>query len=91
MTENSIEFITNDTTATVTFSQGRYISRIKKLAEKHGKCEIVEQPETNGGYLLAHIPVDWVKITPTRKISDTERARLAEMARNNLHKGTTGR
>lgn len=34
-TENAIEFIKHSKRATVTFSQPRYINRIKELAEKH--------------------------------------------------------
>ena len=40
--ENVIEFVQNAETATVTFCQGRYISRIKELAEKKpDECKIV--------------------------------------------------
>ena len=40
--ENAIEFMTNGTKATLTFSQGRYKSVIRKLAEKHPEdCQII--------------------------------------------------
>ena len=40
--ENAIEFMTNGTKATLTFSQGRYKSVIRKLAEKHpDDCQII--------------------------------------------------
>ena len=39
--ENVIEFMKDAKTATVTFSQGRYITKIKNLAEKYpDKVEI---------------------------------------------------
>lgn len=42
--ENAIEFVKDGSRATVTFSQGRYKSRIKKLAKSHPeKCEIVTE------------------------------------------------
>lgn len=61
--ENMIEFLENEERATVTFSQGRYKSRIRKLAkEKPEACQIVaENPD---GSLCAHIPTDWIKISP---------------------------
>ena len=40
--ENAIEFMTNGTKATLTFSQGRYKSVIRKLSEKHpDDCQII--------------------------------------------------
>lgn len=55
--ENAIEFITDSKRATVTFTQGRYKSRIKKLAESHPEeCQIVA--ENQDGSLCAHIPVE---------------------------------
>lgn len=44
--ENAIEFMTNGTKATLTFSQGRYKSVIRKLAEKHPEeCQIIADNE----------------------------------------------
>ncbi len=44
--ENAIEFMTNGTKATLTFSQGRYKSVIRKLAEKHpDDCQIIADNE----------------------------------------------
>ena len=53
--ENVIEFLKDAKTATVTFSQGRYISKIKKLAEKHP--DEVEIIAVNKNSIMAHIPV----------------------------------
>lgn len=69
--ENGIEFIRDAKTATVQFSQGRFRTRIRKLAEKHPECEILaENPD---GVLLAHIPVEWVKISPPAARSELQR------------------
>ena len=44
--ENAIEFMTNGTKATLTFSQGRYKSVIRKLSEKHpDDCQIIADNE----------------------------------------------
>ena len=70
--ENGIEFIKDAKTATVQFCQGRYKSRIKKLAEKYPEdCAILA--ENKDGTLLAHIPVEWVKISPPAARSELQR------------------
>ena len=76
-TENVIEFLVSEARATVTFSQGRYKSRIRKLAtERPEECEIVA--ENQDGSICAHIPVSWVKINPDRDISNEQKQRLRE-------------
>ena len=75
--ENVIEFIKDDERATATFSQGRYKSRIMKLAkERPTECQIVA--ENKDGSLCAHIPVSWIKITPTRELSEEQREKSRE-------------
>lgn len=89
--ENAIEFIKDNDRATVSFSQGRYITRIKKLAvERPDECDIVA--ENKDGSICAHVPVSWVKIIPTQQLTDEQRAQRAEaMRRNIFDKGNTGR
>lgn len=87
--ENVIEFLENQERATVTFSQGRYKGRIRKLAaERPGECQVVA--ENKDGSLCAHIPVNWVKITPpaVRTESQREMAR-ARMRRYHAKHGST--
>ena len=49
--ENAIEFMTNGTKATLTFSQGRYKSVIRKLSEKHpDDCQIIADNEDGSIY-----------------------------------------
>lgn len=70
--ENVIEFINDQERATVTFSQRRYKSKIKKLAEKYPEeCRIIA--ENKDGSICAHIPTKWVKVSPPRKISDEQK------------------
>lgn len=84
MTENVIEWTRNSPMATVTFCQGKYITKIRKLAERFpDECEIVAENED--GSILAHIPTKWIKINnPRREISDEEREELAERMRNQV-------
>lgn len=69
--ENVVEFLKGADTATATLSQGRYISKIKKLAEKYpDECEVFENKD---GSILAHFPVKWIKISPPRQMSDEQK------------------
>ena len=81
--ENVLEFLLNQERATVTFSQARYKSRIRKLAEQHpDECQIVA--ENKDGSLLAHIPTRWIRITPpaVQNISEEERKSRGERLKN---------
>ena len=70
--ENVIEFLKDGKVATVTFSQGRYKTRIKKLAQKFPEeCQIVA--ENQDGTMRAHIPVAWVRINPTMVLTDEQK------------------
>lgn len=78
--ENVIEWILNSKTATVTFTQGKYISKVKKLAEKYpDRVQIRSQKD---GTLVAHIPTSAVKISIVeRKLSDEQKTTMAERMR----------
>lgn len=80
--ENCIEFLRNSPVATVAISQGKYVTKIKRLAEKYpDECVILE--ENYDGSIVAHIPTKWVKISPPKQVSDEFReqasARFKEM------------
>lgn len=61
--ENVIEWIKDEKRATLTLSQRRTISRVKQLAEQYpDQCQIVA--ENKDGSICAHVPVNWVKISP---------------------------
>ena len=85
--ENVIEFLRGATTATVSFSQGRFISKIKKLAEKYpDEVEIVA--ENKDGSIVAHIPTHYIKISNLKKdLSEEEREAL--VSRFNMHSETS--
>lgn len=77
MNENVLEFTRNAETATVTFCQGRYITRIRELAKtKPDECRIIaENPD---GSIMAHIPTEWIRISPKKELSEETKADLAE-------------
>lgn len=74
--ENAIEFLRNAEMATVNFSQGRYITKVKRLAEKFPEeCKIVA--ENKDGSIVAHIPVKWVHISRHEERELTEEQKIA--------------
>ncbi len=80
-----IEFVKDSERAAVTFCQGPYKSRIKKLAaERPEECQIVT--ENTDGSLCAHIPVAWIKINPTQQLTEEQREQRAESMRRNFQK-----
>ena len=84
--ENCIEWINNSDIATVTFSQGRYISKIEKLANKFpDEVEIVHRNYNSRGNvssIVAHIPVSYIKINNTkRELTDEQREEMSRRAK----------
>ena len=81
--ENCIEFLKDQKRTTVTFSQGRYITRIKKLAEKYPEeCEIVaiNKIPNEGEVICAHVPTKWIRITPpaVRELTEEQKEELTK-------------
>lgn len=77
--ENVIEWLRNSETATVTFTQGRYITKIRKLAEKYpDKVQITA--ENKDGSIVAHIPVKAIKINiiEGRELTEDEKKAIVE-------------
>lgn len=75
--ENVIEFLKDDTRATLSLSQKRYISQVRKLSEQYpDECEIVAN--NKDGSICAHVPVSWVQIRRPREYSEEQRAKMAE-------------
>lgn len=62
----------------------RWINQLRKLAAEHpDDCIILEQPETNGGFICGKFPQKWVKVRPPRQIvmDEEKRANLVENLR----------
>lgn len=74
--ENAIEFLKGAKEATVTFTQGRYITKIRKLAEQYP--DDVKIYSDKDGTLVAHIPVSYIKISPKKKVSDEQRMKARD-------------
>ena len=76
--ENVIGWYKDSEIATVTFSQGRYISRIRKLAEKYP--DDVKVLENADGTILAYIPVKAIHISIVHRteMSDEQKQAVSE-------------
>lgn len=77
--ENVIEFLKNGKTATCTFCQGKYINKIKKLAENHPE-DVRICKENSDGSIVAHIPTSYIRlVAPSKKqLSEEELQILRE-------------
>ena len=76
--ENVVEWIRGSRTATVFFSQKRYISKIRALAKKFpDDVQIVH--ENVDGSIVAHIPINAVHFNIRRRdVSDEEREKMKQ-------------
>lgn len=79
MKENAIEWLTGDQVATVTLSQQKYINRMHRIAEiDPDSVAIIEEPETNGGYLVAKVSLRRLVLSLRRPESDETRKLSSE-------------
>lgn len=90
LSENNIEWYTGESTVTLSFSQKRWINKIKKYAKSNSDVEVLA--ENADGSICAHVPLSWVKISPPRRARDfseeeriaaAERLRIARESRYN--------
>lgn len=74
MNENVIEWLTGQDTIAVTFSQLKWVNRIKRLAENPTN-NITILRENPDGSIFAHLPISCLKISPkiNKHISESEK------------------
>lgn len=83
--ENGIEWVKDSEWATLSLSQRRMISRVKKLAEQHPEqCQILAENED--GSIYAHIPVSWIRINPGMELTEEQKEKKAKTMRENIAK-----
>ena len=90
--ENVIDFITGERTATVTFTNRKHINRIKNIYEER-KDDFKYFRENPDGSICAKIPLKWIKISPgskegrimTEEQKEAARIRL-QNARNKINR-----
>lgn len=82
--ENVIEWLNGQDTIAVTLSQGRYISKVKKLAKRHPD-QVKILAENEDGSIFAHLPIRALKLnlSAKRELSEEERRKIGAR----LHSG----
>ena len=78
--ENAIEFLENQKFMFVTFSQKKYINKVKTLAEKYPDKVKIYEERTDSIY--AKMPTSWLKIQPSRVLSEKQK----EASKENIKK-----
>lgn len=80
--ETCVEYLDVDDYATFCSAERKWINKILKLKESYpNEVDIREYPETNNGYILAHIPKSWMKVSPPRQVNMTDEQRTAAAER----------
>ena len=77
--ENCIEWLNGQDTMSVTLSQGRYISKVRKLAKKYPDLVQI-LAENNDGSIFAHMPLKSLKlnIISPKELGDDEKEKLVK-------------
>ena len=88
--DNGVEWYTGQERVTATFSQRKWISKIKKYAEKRPD-DVTIVVENLDGSIMAHLPLSWVKISPPKQVSEEQKERMRLQAQKNIAEGKFGR
>lgn len=85
--ENCIEWINGQDTISVTLSQGRYISKVKRLAEKYPDLVRILH-ENKDGSIFAHMPLKSLKLSiiPPKELGEDEKERLRQQLSRSRNK-----
>ncbi len=78
--ENVIEWITGQNRATLSLSQRRTITRVKKLAEQYPD-EVQIVAENRDGSVCVHMPVSYIRFNRPVELSEEEKVRRAQVFR----------
>ena len=76
MNENVIEWLSGSDLVLVTLSQKKYVNKVKKLAEAHD--DVVIMRVNKDGSILARLPLKFIRITPTRQLTEEQRNQARE-------------
>ena len=80
--ETVFECTNGSDVATITSNEQKWINKINKLAtQRPDDVEIVYTPEDNYGYILAHVPKPWMKLSHPRAVNYTDEQRAAAAER----------
>lgn len=80
--ETIINFNEAEDTASVYTHNTRLINRLDALCSENQAITCITKVDGRREYLL---PKTWVKVVPPRQLSEEQRARMAEIARERFH------
>lgn len=83
--ENAIEWLTGDGRICLSLTQKRFINRIRKLETT--RPDDVDIITNQDGSICAHVPLSWLKINPTKELTEEQRAELSERMRRTSNTG----
>ena len=77
MQENAIEWLSTQKVVTVTLGNGRIKTQVEKLVESRPD-EVQITARNSDGTIVAHVPLKWVNIRPTRRMSEEQKRQASE-------------
>ena len=83
--ETALNYLVEDEHLTFCTCERKWINRINKLKEEHpDEVEITDEPESNHGYMVVHLPKSWFTIRVPHKVelSEEEKQRRSERLRS---------
>lgn len=81
MNEYTIEWVKGRNYAGITVPSGTaWKSKILRYAESHPE-DVKIVAENQDGSIFAHVPVNWIKCSPPRKVSEVQKEAAAERFR----------
>lgn len=79
--ETVFGYVDVDDIASFTTYERKWINKIKKWKEEYpDKVRIIA--ENADGTMCAHLPKQWFKVSPPKKISEEHRARMSELGKS---------
>lgn len=76
--ETCFDYLNVDDHAVFTTSERKWVNKILKLKESNpDDVVITTYPEDNNGYIVAHVPKNWFKLSPPRKREMTDEQKEA--------------
>ena len=77
--ENNIEWVTGDSTISVTLTSQRHITKIRRLAER--KPDEVKITTNKDGSIYATLPLSYLKFNPPMNLTEEQKEKLREKAK----------
>lgn len=82
--ENCFEFLKGSSTCTATVSERRFISKLKRLSEKHPDIYTIDH-ENDDGSIVAHFPVKFLSFrSPKSPMTEEQKEAFRNRFKNNV-------